>query len=404
MSNTTTIPKGISRHGEAWRYRWTHPEGGRETGPSFEDLEECKSFRFWVVREGGNVRMATDPRLAVAPWKREDGSADGTIDKTFKTSAEAWLNEQEGTQTKAQSIREYGWTINRCASIFGHDCDKLTAAEMNKLKDRLAKKYAPLTVRNTIRLVRAVVKFARDHKVIDRDPAPRYKYGKGVERKRKHRYLTPAEYLLIREHAPNDMVRLMMDVMIHTGMRVGEMLGLRAEQLYLDEEQPYILIDWARRPNGGYGLPKSGKSRTANIEPALAMALREWVKQTRPTNYVWPSRYRPQHSWTHCWFIKTQWKPMIDRAVAAGFEPRAGRPTPHDLRHSFASWMLKRFDLKTVSELLGHASPTITAEVYAHRVRAKYDQTVGVIGALFADAEQSVVAPVLELSPRDAAA
>lgn len=39
----------------------------------------------------------------------------------------------------------------------------------------------------------------------------------------------------------------------------------------------------------------------------------------------------------------------------------------HDLRHTAASLMLlEGIDLKTVSEILGHSSITITADIYAH--------------------------------------
>ena len=44
----------------------------------------------------------------------------------------------------------------------------------------------------------------------------------------------------------------------------------------------------------------------------------------------------------------------------------------HDLRHSFGSWLLDQGeDLIYVSRQMGHASPSITANIYSHVIRKK---------------------------------
>ncbi len=52
--------------------------------------------------------------------------------------------------------------------------------------------------------------------------------------------------------------------------------------------------------------------------------------------------------------------PIVARA-------KVRRITFHGLRHSFASLLLANgIDIRTVSELLGHADPAMTLRVYAH--------------------------------------
>ena len=47
----------------------------------------------------------------------------------------------------------------------------------------------------------------------------------------------------------------------------------------------------------------------------------------------------------------------------------------HDLRHSYASWLIhKKMPLTTVSKLLGHSSPEITLRIYAHIINTAYLQ------------------------------
>lgn len=56
----------------------------------------------------------------------------------------------------------------------------------------------------------------------------------------------------------------------------------------------------------------------------------------------------------------------------------------HDLRHSVATILLAaKIDLKVVSELLGHSSVAITADIYAHVLPEQQQEVVDKMGDLF---------------------
>ena len=81
-----------------------------------------------------------------------------------------------------------------------------------------------------------------------------------------------------------------------------------------------------------------------------------------------------RHTWSDIW---------SPAARAAGLPPRTGL---HICRHTFASALIRYGEsVKTVQRLLGHASPTITMNVYAHLWPDSDDRARAAVDALFAD-------------------
>jgi integrase len=78
---------------------------------------------------------------------------------------------------------------------------------------------------------------------------------------------------------------------------------------------------------------------------------------------------------------KYSWRPTLKRL---------GLPAVrlHDLRHSTATlWLEAGVPLKLVQELLGHASMTITADVYSHILPAYRRESADVLAAHLARAK-----------------
>ncbi|HEV2659932.1 MAG TPA: site-specific integrase [Ktedonobacteraceae bacterium] len=74
----------------------------------------------------------------------------------------------------------------------------------------------------------------------------------------------------------------------------------------------------------------------------------------------------------------TYFEPNYVRSLFKQVLKSAGLPNVrfHDLRHSAATVLLAGVPLKVVSELLGHSSIAITADIYAH-VLPEMQQEVG---------------------------
>ncbi len=160
----------------------------------------------------------------------------------------------------------------------------------------------------------------------------------------------------VRDHA-------ILETLYASGIRVGELTGLD-----LDD------IDAGRRLLRVYG--KGGRERSVPYGVPAERALRRWIDAARPELAVAAAG--------RALFVGVKGRRIGQRAVRAMVHarlravPQAPDLGPHGLRHTAATHVLEGgADLRTVQELLGHASLG-TTQVYTHvsveRLRAAYRQ------------------------------
>ena len=139
--------------------------------------------------------------------------------------------------------------------------------------------------------------------------------------------------------------------LLWTGMRLGEVIALRWEDIIWSSSQIRVRRSYYR---GQYVTPKSGKGRDIPMNSVLV----EVLKGLR-------------HLKGDLVFCTAEGKPLDPANAKRPFQAalrRAGLPRTriHDLRHSFASQLVaKGVPLKAVQELLGHADIKMTLR-YSH--------------------------------------
>jgi integrase len=141
---------------------------------------------------------------------------------------------------------------------------------------------------------------------------------------------------------------------VSTGMRQGELLGLKWEDVDLQ-----VGILRVRRTvfNGVVNAPKTARSnRSVRLTREAIRVLKdhprggEWVFSTRVGTSL------STHNLTN-----RSWKPLLKKSGL----PQSTRF--HDLRHTCATLLLtKGVHPKIVQEMLGHSSITITLDLYSH--------------------------------------
>lgn len=186
-------------------------------------------------------------------------------------------------------------------------------------------------------------------------------------------YLTLAEVDHLLSHPVLPLrERVIYGVAIYTGLREGELWGLRWSDVVLKGDSPHITV---RR---SYAKPtKSGKPRTVPLFPPAVALLTAWRDAQRADRIaqpkrkrnaqppigglVWPSRFGDMHTDGYDAQWATRWRAATGTRHAVHL---------HSMRHTFASHLImgswgRVWRLEEVQHLLGHASKT-TTERYAH--------------------------------------
>ena len=154
--------------------------------------------------------------------------------------------------------------------------------------------------------------------------------------------------------------RALLEALYSTGMRVGELSGLNLEDL--DEISGTVIV-----------RGKGKKERLCPIGETALKAIRGYLAK-RPKKLRVPYALFVSQKGTRLTVRQ------VDRLLAQ-YVRLAQLPasiSPHSLRHSFATHLLDRgADLRSVQELLGHASLS-TTQIYTHitpqRLKKVYDQ------------------------------
>jgi site-specific recombinase XerD len=168
-----------------------------------------------------------------------------------------------------------------------------------------------------------------------------------IDRPRKQSYLPTilslSEVMQIMQTITHPKHRCMIGLLYGSGLRIGELLGLRKHDIYFDRNQVFVKQG------------KGHKDRVTLLSKHIAEEILAYLGQYKPNYWLFEGPYRKQYS-------RSSVNNIIKRACRdAGITKNV---SAHTFRHSFATHLLEQgTDLRYIQSLLGHSSPK-TTEIY----------------------------------------
>jgi integrase len=329
---------------DGWEY---HIKLVLPTGEHFEERKKSPLFSKSATEGYAKDRANHVIRESVAPAP--------VVKKEVPTVAE--FKEKfvtySKTNNKPSTVYAKEWMLRvHLIPFFGSmRLDQIGPAEIEAFKaKKLGEKQDRKSINNHLTALRKMLNLAQEWGVVDRVPKIR-----GF--KLKHQLVTSDEFLdfeetdrFLRAAAPE--WRVFLTTALKTGLRVGELLALKWEDLDLVAGRLVV-----RRTlwHGQEGPPKGGQNRTVPLSPDALASLKGHRHLRGPYVFCDPSGARLTHSMVKDVVPSTCLRAKLGKRI-----------TTHGLRHTFASHLVMRgASLKAVQELLGHESIEMTLR-YSH--------------------------------------
>lgn len=354
--------------------RWGNGEGGLRLRPDgrWEATLEVPSGgrrqrRYFY---GKTKKQAAAKRTEFLRAQQATG-ATPDLRRTVANLLDAFLVAKEPELKASTFMRYEGLIRNNLVPDLGRfRLTSLTASDIKaSYRKLIAAGLSPQTVRHAHTVLKAALKFGVQRRWVERNEADFAKPQRLPERAIE--YLSTSEMRALVAAAVADPLGSLYIVAAHTGMREGELLGLRWTDV--DLARPALTVSHTLTRDREHRLvltePRTaGSRRTLPLTPDAADALDRQaaaLEKHRVTDPGW----NPE-GFVFTTSAGTPINPSnLLRRHFYPFLERAGLPKVrfHALRHSYPTGLLEdSASVGAVSRLLGHASPTTTLRIYAH--------------------------------------
>jgi integrase len=161
-----------------------------------------------------------------------------------------------------------------------------------------------------------------------------------------------------------------------TGLRSGEVLALRKEDICNEDEYLYVRHSWSFID--GLKSPKNGEDRKVPLLPEVREMLLELLKE---------NPHKIDNPFVFYGLLED--KPLDDKVLlkgfkaackAAGIDPKARRIVFHSHRHFYAARMVDKMTAEQISRITGHKSRAVFEE-YADHIISENLEAARAIGA-----------------------
>lgn len=292
--------------------------------------------------------------------------------KNFRVVTEEWLKYKKNT-VKKSTYYNYSYSVEKYLYPKFADQDITQIKDYNDFIEKLTDTLAPKTVRDIITKLKEIINFyEEEHNTklnIKKMSLPKMN-------KKEIQILSNKEKQKLEKYCieQNSLKSLGILICLNTGLRIGEVCALRWENIDFESKKIHIekTIEriYSKEENKTIVIidtPKSITSvRTIPINSKLYNILKQIREKSKKTDFVLAGSsehyVEPRNYQYH-------FKEILKRSKVKKYKF-------HTLRHTFATNCIEAgMDIKSLSEILGHADVSITLNIYVHssdKAKRKY--------------------------------
>jgi len=290
---------------------------------------------------------------------------------TLKAFLTRWLSDAAQPSLRGTTFASYRGVVNgHLIPALGHIAlVKLTAPDVLKYqKAKLTAGLSPRTVTYHRAILRRALADAVKWELAHKNAAALASPPRAIRHEVSP--FTPDEARAFLAAIPGNRLEALYVMAMGTGMRQGELLGLTWKCVDLDTGTATVRQQM-QRINGKLTLvePKTTQSRRTVALPAIVVNALTSHRERQRFERKWAGSRWQEHGLV---FTTTIGTPLDNSNVTHNFQKTlrdAGirKQRFHDLRHCAATLLLAQgADLRTIMDVLGHSTITLTANTYAH--------------------------------------
>lgn len=345
------------------------PKGIRQRYDGFEGRFMYQGKRYLVH---GSTITETQKAMTDLKYKLEHGFFVEKKRVTLDDWHKIWMEEYKKNQIKMGTYTSYQKYYDcaikeRLGNKFIAD---IRSEHIQKLYNDLVKDgYALSSIKVVSAVLNGCMQQAMRNGLIERNPIklaelPRQKEKKGRQA------MTKEQQALFMEYAKESYLYNFFAVMLRTGMRSGEMRGLKYTDI--DKKKKVIHVQRTLKYIEGKGyLEDTPKTRTSTRDIPLTAALQGLLEDQRK---YWGFKVERLDRYLFCnengdplsrERVQREIERIIKQIRAAGHD--FSRITPHVFRHTFATRAIEAgMQPQVLKTILGHSSLAMTMDLYSH--------------------------------------
>ena len=277
-----------------------------------------------------------------------------TASITFAEVYNKW-SDYKFTEVGESAIIGYKAAFKTCEPLHNIKFSEIKTAHLQNLIQNSGKAHGSL--RKLKVLFKQLFEYAMKNDIVSKDYSQFVEIGKN-KGKSSRKPFSSSEIDLLWRHASNiDFIDTIL-IMIYSGLRIGELLEIKTENVDLFD----------RTITGGLKT-EAGKNRLVPIHTKIF----EFIKirmENNNTNYLIHNAFDKQMKYSN--YLREKFEPIMEQLNM--------NHKPHDCRHTFATLLNNaEANATSIKKLIGHSSFITTEKIYTHKDKEELRKAIDLI-------------------------